>query len=62
MNVRTLVAREADVADLARLLSFENGLQCSVLAKNAVRIGVTDDFVELEEIDPVSLKAAQTTR
>jgi len=58
MNVRTLVAGEADRADLARLAGFKDGLPRS-FGKNAVRIGVANHFVKLEEIDPVSLKAAQ---
>src|SRR5882724_1527926 len=59
MDVRTLVACEADEADLARLLRLQDGLHTSAFGKNAIRIGVANHFVELEKIDPVSLKAAQ---
>src|ERR1700674_4057164 len=59
MDVRTLVACEADEADLASLLPLQDGLHTSACGKNAIRIGVANHFVELEKIDPVSLKAAQ---
>src|SRR6266704_2959255 len=59
MDIRTLVAREADEADLARLSRLQDGLHPSAFGKNAVRVGVANHFVELEKIDPVSLKAAQ---
>jgi len=50
---------EADEADLARLLRLQDGLHPSALGKNAIRIDVANHFMELEKIDPVSLKAAQ---
>src|SRR5882762_11936866 len=59
MDVRALVAREADEADFARFLRSQDGLHPSAFGKNAIRIGVANDFVELEQIDPVGLKAAQ---
>src|SRR5712664_3613379 len=59
MDIRTLVAREADEADLARLLRLQDGLHPSAFGKNAIRIGVANHFVKLEQIDPVSLKTAQ---
>src|SRR6266403_3134511 len=59
MNVRTLVACEADKANLPRLLGFLDGLHRSAFGKNAVRVGIANHFVKLEEIDPVGLKAAQ---
>src|SRR5438309_18356 len=59
MDVRALVTREADEADLARLLRLQDGLHPSAFGKNAIRVGVTNHFVELEQIDPVSLKAAE---
>src|SRR6267143_6516648 len=59
MDVRTLVAREADEADLARLLRLQDGLHSSAFGKNAIRVGVANHFVELEKIDPLSLKTAQ---
>src|SRR5258708_19054277 len=59
MNVRTLVTCEADKANLARLLGFQDGFHRSAFGENAVRVGVANHFVKLEEIDPVGLKAAQ---
>src|ERR1700687_3246943 len=59
MDVRAFVAREADEADFTRLLRLQDGFHPSAFGKNAIRIGVANDFVELEQIDPVSLKAAQ---
>src|SRR5580692_788784 len=59
MNVRTLVAGESDVTDLACLLRVQNSFQCSSGSKNTVRVGVANYLVELEEIDSVSLKAPQ---
>src|SRR6266700_681001 len=59
MDIQTLVAREADEADLARLLRLQDGLHPSAFRKNTIRVGVANHFVELEKIDPVSLKAAQ---
>src|SRR5258708_4923516 len=59
MDVRALVTREADETDFARLSRLQDGLHSSAFGKNAIRIGVANDFVELEQMDPVSLKAAQ---
>src|SRR5213594_3218908 len=59
MNVRTFVACETDKADLPCLLCLKNGFHRSAFGKNAVRVGVANDFVELQKIDPVGLKAAQ---
>src|SRR5260370_10696346 len=59
MDIRTLVAREADEADLARLSRLQDGLHPPAFRKNTIRVGVANHFVELEKIDPVSLKAAQ---
>src|SRR5467141_1426907 len=59
MDVRALVTREADETDSARLSRLQDGLHSSAFGKNAIRIGVANDFVELEQIDPVGLKAAQ---
>src|SRR6267154_425725 len=59
MDVRALMTREADETDFARLSRLQDGHHSSAFGKNAIRIGVANDFVELEQIDPVSLKAAQ---
>src|SRR5205807_696611 len=59
MDIRTLVAREADEADFTRLFGLEEGLHPSAFGENTIRIGVADDFMELEQIDPLSLKATQ---
>src|SRR5271165_99743 len=59
MNIRTLMSCEADKADFAPFLSLQDGFHCPAFRKNAVRIGVANYFVKLEEIDPVSLQTAQ---
>src|SRR5712671_4999826 len=59
MNVGTLVACEANVANLAGLLRVEHCFHRSALGKNAVRIVVANYFVELQKIDVIGLKAAQ---
>src|SRR5260370_19939487 len=59
MDVRALVTREADETDFARISRLQDGLHSSAFGKNAIRIGVANDFVELEQIDLVGLKAAQ---
>src|SRR6266852_3090683 len=59
MSVRALVTCEADETAFARLSRLQDGLHPSALGKNAIRIDVANHFVELEKIDPVSLKAAQ---
>src|SRR5580700_11694454 len=59
MNVRTLVAGESDVTDLACLLRVQHSFHGSSSGKNTVRVGVTNYFVELDEIYSVSLKTAQ---
>src|ERR1017187_8491974 len=59
MNIRALMSCEADKTNFASLLSPQDGFHCAAFGKNAVRIGVANYFVKLEEIDPVSLKTAQ---
>src|SRR6266851_2771767 len=59
MDVWTLVACEADVANLASLSRLQDGLHPSAFRKNTIRVGVANHFVELEKIDPVSLESAQ---
>src|SRR6266478_1713882 len=59
MDVRALVAREANEANFACLLRLQDGFHPSVFGKNAIRVRVANDFVELEQIDPVGLQAAQ---
>src|SRR5216684_1739375 len=59
MDDWAFVACEADVANLASLSRLQDGLHPSAFGKNAIRVGVANHFVELEKIDPVSLKAAQ---
>src|SRR2546429_163706 len=59
MDIRTLVARETDEANLACLLRLQDGLHPSTFGKNAIRVGVANHFVELEQIEPVSLESAQ---
>src|ERR1700687_225158 len=59
MNVGTFVAGEANVANFAGLLCFAHGFHRSALGKNELRIVVANYFVELQEIDAISLKASQ---
>ena len=48
MDVRALVACEADEADLARLLRLQDSLHPSAYGKNAIRVRVANHFMELE--------------
>src|SRR6202011_42655 len=59
MDVRTLVAREADESDLAGLLRLQDRLHPSAFGEYAIRVGIANHFVKLEQVDPVSLEPAQ---
>src|SRR5271169_1874789 len=59
MDVWTLVAGEADITDLARLLRLQDDLHRSAFGKNAVRVGIANHFMELEQIDSIRLKPSQ---
>src|SRR5713101_2017662 len=59
MDVRTLVSSEADVADLALLFCFQHGFHPATCAHDSSRVGVSNDFVELQQIDMVGLQTAE---
>src|ERR1700741_3373570 len=59
MNVRALVARETDKADFPGLLGFQDSFHPAAFRKDAIRVGVANHLVKLEEIDPVGLQSAQ---
>src|SRR5437773_2990378 len=56
MDRRTLVPREADVADLPRILRLEGRLDRPALGEDPVRVFPPDDLVELQEVDDVRLE------
>src|SRR6266436_819390 len=56
---RIFVAGETDVADLAGFFRFEDGFHTAAGSEDALRVGDANDFVELEKINVVGLKAAQ---
>src|ERR1700690_213608 len=59
MNVRTLVTREADKTTLACLFGFEYGLHGSAFSKNAIRVGIANHFMELEQVNSIRLQPPQ---
>jgi hypothetical protein len=59
VNVRVLVAGEADVPDLARPFCVEKGLHGASRRKDAVGILEANDFVVLQKVYVVYLKALQ---
>ena len=59
MDVRVLVAGEADVAHLAGLLGLDHRLHGAALGEDAVRILEADDLVELQQVDVVGLEPPQ---
>src|SRR5260370_17375861 len=59
MNVWALVPCEADKTDLARLSGFHSGLHSTAFGKNAVRIGVANHFMKLEQVNPIRLQPPQ---
>ena len=59
MDGRVFVSSEANVADLAGLLSGDGGFEGSVGGEDAVGVFHADDFVELNEVYDVGLEAAQ---
>ena len=58
VDARVLVAREADVADLAGLARFEGGLDAAFV-EDPVRVVVVDHLVELPEVEVIRLQAAE---
>src|ERR1700730_14394599 len=59
MDFRTLMAGEADEANLARFLRLQKRFHPSAFGKNTSRVGVADHCVKLHQIDAVGLKTAQ---
>src|SRR5437588_12752062 len=59
MNVGTLMPSEPDEAHLALLFGFEDRFHAASLRENAIRIGVANHFMELQQIDVISLQATQ---
>jgi hypothetical protein len=57
MNVRMLVAGEANEADLASLLRFKHRLERAAFAENALVVSRANDLVELHQIDMIGLQA-----
>jgi len=53
------LAGEADVADLAGLACGDGGFDGSAGSEDAVGVFHADDLVELDEVDHVSLEAAE---
>src|SRR5256885_5908813 len=60
VNRRILVACETDRADLAGFLSFHHRFECTAFSEDAIRVFEADDFVELHQVDAVSLQALKT--
>jgi hypothetical protein len=48
MNVWTLVACEADKADLARFLGFQDDLNRPARGENAIWIGIANHIMDLQ--------------
>src|SRR5712671_855328 len=59
MNVWALVACKSDKSDLASFLRLRDGFDGSAVGENAIRIGIANHFVELEQVDPIRLQPAQ---
>ena len=59
VDIRILVAGEADIAHLARLLCIEHGLHCATVGKDAVGVFQADHLVELHQVDAIGLQAAE---
>ena len=59
MYLGTLVPRKTDEAELSRLLSLQDSLQCSSGGKDAVWIGVANDLVKLQEVNVIGLQSFQ---
>ena len=53
VDARVLVAREADVAQLAGLLGLDERFHGAALSEDAVRVVVAEDLVMLDEVDVV---------
>ena len=59
MNVRILVAGEADEAHFARFLCLEHGFHGAAVGEDAVGVFETNHFVKLHQVDMVGLQAPE---
>src|SRR5215470_17683958 len=59
MNVRAFVASETDKPEFPGLLRFQDSFQRATRGKDAVRVGVTNHFVKLKEVEVVGLEATE---
>ncbi len=59
VNVGALVAGESDVADFALLLRFEHCFHAAAFGKDAIGIGVANDFMKLQKVNVIGLQTAQ---
>src|SRR4029077_18943911 len=59
VNVRTLVPREADVADLARLLGLQHSFHSTAGSEDTLRVAVANYLVKLQQVDMVGLQSAK---
>src|ERR1700721_1064292 len=59
VNMRIFMAREPDITNLPRLPGFEESLHGAGLRKDTARVREEKDFVMLQQIDVVHLKALQ---
>src|ERR1035437_1096687 len=57
MEIRILVAGEADVAYFARLFRIEHGFHGTALGEDPVGVFQANDFVELHQINVIGLEA-----
>ena len=57
MNVGAFVAGESDITHFPLLLGFEHGFHSAAAREDAVGIGIANYFVELQQINTVSLQA-----
>src|SRR5438132_7291599 len=59
MDVRTLVAGESDVSNLASLLGLQGSFHAAAGAKDAVRISHANHFMKLPEVEVIGLQPLQ---
>src|SRR5579859_7661725 len=55
MDVRVLVTSKTDVTDFARLFRRKRRLEGAIRAKDALRVALSNDFVELHQVDGIGL-------
>src|SRR5579884_304905 len=59
MDLRDLVSGESDVANFSCLLRFHSSFHPAARCEDPLRIIHANDFVELQQIDVIGLKAAK---